>query len=251
MEKKTLIEELRTLARDYTALSEAQNKVNALLKEKEDINSKLMRDWIKMRDHYSNAEETKQLLKEKVAHSEQKLNARNETITTLEERVTTSTAETARLIEALGRCRVLIAGLHKEVTTLKDRHKQLIGRAELAEASATEWKKQKEIEALKRRTTEDSMRNKEMEITKLRVICDASASGSGGEADERVQKMLLMYKNLFTCAVCHERQKSVILTSCFHTFCRECIEQNIKSRSRKCPACSTSFAMEQVHDFFF
>ena len=33
---------------------------------------------------------------------------------------------------------------------------------------------------------------------------------------------------------------------CFHLFCKECIDENLRNRSRKCPACGEKFGQDDV-----
>jgi E3 ubiquitin-protein ligase BRE1 len=33
-------------------------------------------------------------------------------------------------------------------------------------------------------------------------------------------------------------------------FCRECVQENLKVRSRKCPACGKGFGQDDVHDIY-
>ncbi|KAJ3432995.1 e3 ubiquitin-protein ligase bre1 [Anaeramoeba flamelloides] len=42
------------------------------------------------------------------------------------------------------------------------------------------------------------------------------------------QIQLKEYKTLYTCSVCMVRPKEVVLTTCFHSFCKECINERLK-----------------------
>ncbi len=57
-------------------------------------------------------------------------------------------------------------------------------------------------------------------------------------------------RKIVECKACKVKQKEVILTTCFHTFCHECIEKNIQDRSRKCPICLTKFNKFEVEKIF-
>jgi E3 ubiquitin-protein ligase BRE1 len=63
--------------------------------------------------------------------------------------------------------------------------------------------------------------------------------------------MLEMTLGMLRCSVCKDRFKSVTIKKCFHLFCRECIEENIRSRSRKCPACGEKFGQDDVANIYF
>jgi E3 ubiquitin-protein ligase BRE1 len=52
------------------------------------------------------------------------------------------------------------------------------------------------------------------------------------------------------CKVCLEREKTTVLSKCWHTFCGECVEQNLRDRHRKCPKCGAKFGEQDVHILF-
>jgi len=53
-------------------------------------------------------------------------------------------------------------------------------------------------------------------------------------------------KGRLVCPVCNTKDKEVILSRCRHMFCSQCIDINIKNRSRKCPVCAQRFDMKDV-----
>jgi len=57
-------------------------------------------------------------------------------------------------------------------------------------------------------------------------------------------------KSRLACPVCNTRDKQVILLRCRHMFCRQCVDKNIKNRSRKCPACAQRFDIKDVGDIW-
>jgi len=46
---------------------------------------------------------------------------------------------------------------------------------------------------------------------------------------------------MILCAVCKKNFKDTAIKSCGHLFCKECVEERLTSRSRKCPQCGKSF----------
>eukprot|EP01042_Synura_sphagnicola_P032287 gene32287-41551_t len=76
---------------------------------------------------------------------------------------------------------------------------------------------------------------------------DATSSNSGKRVmKDTDQDMLDMTLEMLRCSVCHDRFKNVTITRCFHMFCRECIDENLRNRSRKCPACGEKFGQDDV-----
>ncbi|KAK6218997.1 spindle assembly checkpoint kinase [Pestalotiopsis sp. IQ-011] len=50
-----------------------------------------------------------------------------------------------------------------------------------------------------------------------------------------------MLRKLATCSVCHNNFKNTAIKTCGHIFCRNCINDRINNRMRKCPNCSKMF----------
>lgn len=76
------------------------------------------------------------------------------------------------------------------------------------------------------------------------------AKFNAGITDMDSETELQYLKKRYRCTVCDERERSVIITRCYHLFCRECIETNIAKRNRKCPQCNKNFDKEDVHTFY-
>jgi E3 ubiquitin-protein ligase BRE1 len=72
---------------------------------------------------------------------------------------------------------------------------------------------------------------------------------SSGTDEENT--MLDITLNMLRCSVCKDRFKEVAITRCFHLFCKECIDENLRNRSRKCPACGEKFGQDDVKQVYF
>lgn len=64
-------------------------------------------------------------------------------------------------------------------------------------------------------------------------------------------EMLEITLGMLRCSVCRDRFKEVALTRCFHLFCKECIDESIRNRNRKCPACGEKFGQDDVKTIYF
>jgi len=54
------------------------------------------------------------------------------------------------------------------------------------------------------------------------------------------------------CNICREKNKDSIVLKCFHMFCKECIDDTIKSRNRICPVCKAKIINQNdVHPIFW
>lgn len=76
-------------------------------------------------------------------------------------------------------------------------------------------------------------------------------SSSSSHLNHEDSAMLEMTLGMLRCSVCKDRFKEVALTRCFHLFCKECIDENLRNRQRKCPACGEKFGQDDVKSIFF
>lgn len=76
----------------------------------------------------------------------------------------------------------------------------------------------------------------------------ASASSTSNAVDK---DMLDLTLNMLRCFVCRDRFKNAVITRCYHLFCKECIDENLKCRNRKCPACGEKFGQDDVKTVYF
>ena len=78
----------------------------------------------------------------------------------------------------------------------------------------------------------------EEKLQRLRGLCD--------EVTRKINEL----EHKIKCHVCGDREKNCVITRCFHVFCRTCIDDNVKNRIRKCPACSLPFGDKDTHDIY-
>lgn len=68
----------------------------------------------------------------------------------------------------------------------------------------------------------------------------------GGPKGDIVMEQLRQLRAGACCSVCTDRFKNTVLTTCFHCFCRECVDTLVTNRSRKCPRCGKGFDKNNV-----
>lgn len=96
----------------------------------------------------------------------------------------------------------------------------------------------KELERLK--VTHEKLRNENQSLL------GRLARLRSGRQDVAAETELEMYRRMVTCSVCDKRRKNVTITRCRHMFCSECIQTNLETRHRKCPACGKPFGAEDL-----
>ncbi|PGH03259.1 hypothetical protein AJ80_08725 [Polytolypa hystricis UAMH7299] len=95
----------------------------------------------------------------------------------------------------------------------------------LASATSSSRKAESEVESLKS-TLADTKKS-------LETWRNKSLGNSSSEYE--------MLRTLALCTVCRRTFKNTAIKTCGHVFCRECVEERLTSRSRKCPNCNKSF----------
>ena len=84
----------------------------------------------------------------------------------------------------------------------------------------------------------------------LAHVCEASVRGGEVGCVLLIQRKINDLEHKIKCHVCGDREKNCVITRCFHVFCRTCIDDNVKNRIRKCPACSLPFGDKDTHDIY-
>lgn len=78
-----------------------------------------------------------------------------------------------------------------------------------------------------------------------------SYSASGASMGTEDAELLEITLGMLRCSVCRDRFKEVAITRCFHLFCKPCIDENLRNRHRKCPACGEKFGQDDVKTIYF
>jgi E3 ubiquitin-protein ligase BRE1 len=88
-------------------------------------------------------------------------------------------------------------------------------------------------------------------------LSDAIKSGAamGGDSTsgayvDQLKTQVSVLKSRLACPVCHYRDKECIILRCRHMHCKQCVEERISNRSRKCPTCNVKFSENDVGDIW-
>ncbi|EEH16818.2 E3 ubiquitin-protein ligase bre1 [Paracoccidioides brasiliensis Pb03] len=199
--------------------SKADQKYFAAMKSKEARDAELRSLRIqnmKSSDIVSQLKDSETITRSLVSNVEKQLSETKETLTT-----TLSQYHTAR--QQLSEADIVIQGLNSQVSELK---KQMLTKdSSLSSATSACRKAETEIEGLKS-TLADTKKSLESWRNK----------GLGNSSSEYE-----MLRSLALCTVCRRNFKNTVIKTCGHVFCKECVEERLTSRSRKCPNCNKSF----------
>jgi E3 ubiquitin-protein ligase BRE1 len=143
-----------------------------------------------------------------------------------------------------------IAALNSEITNTVKRSDELVAESE---------KKQEEIRKLV-----DSVAKSERQASEIKAKLDEAVKQSSGSSTvgaeetaaassftvDQLSTQVSVLKSRLACPVCHYRDKECIIMRCRHMHCRECVEGQMSSRSRKCPTCNNKFSEKDVEDIW-
>lgn len=160
-----------------------------------------------------------------------------------------------------------LAAKEKELELLKEHVKTIEGQSEANDAEkrkalrdaevakqlyATEaTKKQQQMLQEKKQACEQCEEHRKKEEKYKEMLAAAKGTGGSSTLSDTEHLELQDLQKAVKCSVCQDRQKTVIISKCFHMFCKECVDNNLKSRNRKCPTCKKMFGQDDVKAVWF
>ncbi|KIR53461.1 E3 ubiquitin-protein ligase BRE1 [Cryptococcus gattii Ru294] len=224
------------ITRLATEKAKADNKYFAAMRAKEavDMEAKAaQRSVEKQLRLLERAQEVEMSLRSQITANEKGLTALKNNALDLQNQLATVVAEKTQLELRLQQSQNALA------------EAQQIMHQRVAEASA-----EKEARAKLQDEADGQMKT----IKKLKERQDAVAAASQtGMSDhewaitQERDKLLKLLK----CSCCEQNFKQQVIVKCMHTFCKQCLEQRIASRQRKCPACGLAFAKEDIQTLYW
>ncbi|KAL3925441.1 MAG: hypothetical protein SGILL_000406 [Bacillariaceae sp.] len=140
-----------------------------------------------------------------------------------------------------------------KLTQEKARMSKLIGDAHKAKERCDELTSESTKLQEEKQKMMESLAVAQREATDAATFTQQLAESQGGGmvagfTAEQLNTQVKVLKNRLTCPVCNARDKKCILLRCRHMFCKQCVDENVKNRSRKCPACGQRFDTKDIAD---
>ncbi|KAG8083154.1 hypothetical protein GUJ93_ZPchr0014g46985 [Zizania palustris] len=101
-----------------------------------------------------------------------------------------------------------------------------------------------EKERFSKKRIEDDLEEMSRKASSLRAKAPESA------VLEKLRHEVKEYRGILKCSICHDRQKEVVITKCYHLFCSQCIQKSLGNRQRRCPSCGLSFGANDVKPIY-
>ncbi|KAJ0398071.1 hypothetical protein ATCC90586_009646 [Pythium insidiosum] len=246
-ENDALISEIEALGKEVSSVRHSKKKVLQQLEEKRASLKKTQGQLAKESDAKSHFFDELSAARLQVAslgqvHTQQKatLEAAKQALAAREAEVESLT----RYLKQLEADRDVVVGEKLKVERDAEITKHLYSKLEASQ-------KQQLLHDRKRGPCEhcERLQKKEAEFDKAiaasRSAASSTAASSNGLTNVERLELQDLQKQL-KCSVCQDRHKGVIIAKCFHMFCKECVESNLKSRNRKCPTCKKMFGQDDV-----
>ncbi|KAL4899667.1 hypothetical protein BDW74DRAFT_163096 [Aspergillus multicolor] len=256
------IEELRAkynnLERQYSMLNTELASMQTACKKYSSMASQRVAEFSAMEEKVSRLAAEKSKADQKYFSAMKSKEARDMEVRTLRMQNSKSSDIVSQLKESEATTRSLLANMEKQVSETKEALNGIVNKYHASQQQVTE-----------NNIIMEGLRGQIAELKALSVSKDstlASTSGACRRAETEVEglkasladtkKSLDNWKNkslgnssseyemlrsLAICTVCRKNFKNTAIKTCGHVFCKECVEERLTSRSRKCPNCNRSF----------
>ncbi|KAF2669412.1 hypothetical protein BT63DRAFT_425136 [Microthyrium microscopicum] len=251
--------ELASKRSQYDILSsEMTNMQEAITKYKQKALSKV-KETVQIEEHNQKLREDKHQLESKRFNERQALEARRQECELMRKQSGKSAEIIQQLKEAENKSREYAANLEKQLAEARSQldaltlqHRTLTSEVTslktLAAGHATQTESWKRAIAAKdtdlataQAATYEAQREAaglQSQLTDTKKKLDALKHKSPKDESEMVKNL----KDFVYCSVCRSNPKNIVLKSCGHVMCSECVKDRITNRNRKCPTCLKPFS---------
>jgi len=253
---------IERMEKDRDSLMDTNSRLLRQVSEKEEVNAKSLSSILHLKSMTEQLTEQRDNL-EQQASSANQLALAARLASNAKDRVSDElTKEKKAIEERLEKSDKELAEAKAELAELKkDNSGKISKHAALAQELANALKRCDELVAegeAKReeiRRLVDSVDRAEREARvskeKLETLTKNSHGGAVSEFTvEQLTTQVSVLKSRLACPVCHYRDKCCIITKCGHLHCKQCVDERISNRSRKCPTCNQMFSKTDVTDVF-
>ena len=166
----------------------------------------------------------------------------------MEEQLLTTKAEMDRISIEWANSSSTIATKDSELSNIRQRCDQLVEENEQYRGNIQNLKNS--LSQTERETRETNEKLAEV-VAKTAASRDSSTTATSPSFTvEQLQTQVSVLKNRLACPVCHYRDKECIIIRCRHMHCKQCVDERVSNRSRKCPTCNVKFAENEVETIF-
>nr|CCA14180.1 conserved hypothetical protein [Albugo laibachii Nc14] len=246
-ENDALVAEIENITRDLESMRQSRKKLVQQAEDKRTLAKKLQSQLSKEEQAKSHCFEELTAVRLQVSSLTMVHRHQKATISSIKETVDMKEKEIKELkehIEALeSEKEAVIADRRKRL-----HESELASRLRDAEISMRD----QQLQEQERRACTKCEVFKKKEQQYLKLQSEHSIDGPNTDSFSELERLELKdLQKIVNCSVCQDRRKSVIISKCYHMFCKDCIDSNLKARNRKCPSCKKMFGQDDVKSVWF
>lgn len=167
-----------------------------------------------------------------------------ETLQEMEKKLSDSIAELERMTTDWSEASGKIAALNMELSNAMKRSEEILADVEKKDAEIREL-----MDSVGKADLQALEANDKLEKFEKLVKSPGSNAASSFTV-EQLNVQVSVYKRRLECPVCRVRDKDCIIMRCRHMHCKQCVDERISNRSRKCPTCNIKFSEKDVEDIW-
>ena len=216
----------QTTEKELTDLNSIIKNLRKELQDTKEIQAEMSNDKLKDNQTISLLQEEKQVYEEKISNFQEQIE--NYDIYTKKiDGIQTLKQESFEYLKNIEREKTINNSLQNQINDINNQKSKLL--------TDFDYLKVKYDELLKLKKMDVSLMNYEELQNKYNTL----------------KKDFEKYREIVHCKVCKTKIKNVVITKCFHTFCRGCIEASIETRKRRCPICKEAISSNDIKDIFW
>ncbi|KIW15536.1 hypothetical protein PV08_05584 [Exophiala spinifera] len=254
------LEELRgkytELERKYNLLNVELSSMSTAFQKTSKIATQKVSDFAAMEEKVLRLSAEKAKADQKFFAAMKSKETRDSEVRTLRLQNSKSAEAVSQLKEAENASRALLVTMEKQLAEMKDALTQKINEHRNVQqqnitqglevsrlnSQVTELKNQLTAKDTTLAQTSSVCRAAEVEAEELKASlkdCRRNLEMWKSKSGQHEQYEIL--RQFAYCNVCKKNLKNTVMKNCGHTFCNECVEERMTSRSRKCPNCGKAF----------
>ncbi|XP_068634247.1 E3 ubiquitin-protein ligase BRE1-like 1 [Aristolochia californica] len=250
-EGEAYLSEIETIGQAYEDMQNQNRQLLQQVTERDDYNIKLVLEGVRTKQMLDALYMEKQHLERELRQASASLDLYNFKAIRIEEQLKIYSEQVGKLGEegwqnsvAMENIKSKLLDIQRQTQQLKQTQEGSQPKVEKSRQDVVAHLIELERERFSRRRTEEELEALTRKANHLSVHTESSS------LLDKLQEEVGEYRELLKCNVCHDRQKEVVITKCYHLFCGPCIQKALENRFRKCPMCSASFGPNDVKNVY-
>lgn len=256
-EAEDLIQEVEALSSDMQGTAGREAALLGQLRDKEQEVAKASTEYMRYsqimttsKQQLAAADKLQEASAAKLAALNQVLAARSSAIVALEQKVQDAAQVVRAATAETKQWQARADAVESSRSKLEAQLRQADTRATAAVAESLDAKRSAEEVQHDLRRAQEELKACQRRLSQALVTADDNSDKKlrkRGTPSDVLKLQVKELRNRITCSVCHDRWKDCVISKCFHTFCRPCIDERVRTRQRKCPGCGEKFGADDVH----